>query len=299
MKPIVFSDIDGTLIDLESFDISPALKGISYLKKQNIPLVLCSAKTRAEQESIRKKVKLTDPFIVENGGAIYIPSFYFPFQITQHTMDSMLKGVMVKKDNTYTVLILGTTYSTIRQILDKIRTETGLCFKGFGDMTVEEVAKVTGLSLEEANAAKSREFDETLLLKKEEAEDLKRYLTQYGLTLVGGGRFYHVIGNSSKGRCVSILSLLFRKSIGKIITIGIGDNHNDLPMLRVVDIPILVEKKEGGWIEAPHIKRKVHKVQGIGPYGFTRAIISCLKKIRTEKAYYERLAEPKNPKIHH
>ncbi len=276
MKAIVFSDIDGTLIDLETFDITPSLEGISILKNKNIPLVFCSAKTKAEQEKIRERLQVTDPFIVENGGGIYIPLYYFSFPITPNIFPSSYREVNIVVKEHYTILILGTPYSTIRKIIEKIRKKTGLSFKGFGDMSAKEVAAITGLKLEDAIAAKAREFDETLVLNREkEVEILKKYISSYGLTLVGGGRFYHLMGNSSKGRCVSLLSQLFRKEEGKIITVGIGDGPNDLPMLEVVDFPILVEQKRGGWINAPG--KDIIRVPGIGPHGFSLAIKYCLK----------------------
>jgi predicted mannosyl-3-phosphoglycerate phosphatase (HAD superfamily) len=68
-QKIVFTDIDGTLIDIYSgrFDGSDLL--VRKFSRMGIPVILCSAKTRSEQEYIRNKLGLSDPFIIENGGA--------------------------------------------------------------------------------------------------------------------------------------------------------------------------------------------------------------------------------------
>ncbi|MGB8777629.1 MAG: hypothetical protein WCC82_05290, partial [Nitrososphaeraceae archaeon] len=50
---------------------------IDLLKEKNIPLILTSAKTRLEQNMVRKDLGLTDPYIIENGGAVVIPKGYF------------------------------------------------------------------------------------------------------------------------------------------------------------------------------------------------------------------------------
>jgi len=66
----VVSDVDGTLMD-HSYDLTPAKETIKTLQKLSIPVILCTSKTAAEVKVIRKDLNLTDPYIVENGAAIY------------------------------------------------------------------------------------------------------------------------------------------------------------------------------------------------------------------------------------
>src|SRR5215218_900626 len=76
---VVFTDIDGTLIDINTAEYGKKTKRlISIMRERNIPLILTSAKTRIEQDKIRDDLGLTDPFIIENGGAVFIPNDYFP-----------------------------------------------------------------------------------------------------------------------------------------------------------------------------------------------------------------------------
>jgi len=74
MLQIVFSDLDGTLLDHRTYDYSPALPALAKLQEKQIPLVFCTRKTAAEMIPFRKEIKNKDPFIVENGGGIYIPN---------------------------------------------------------------------------------------------------------------------------------------------------------------------------------------------------------------------------------
>src|ERR687896_1932995 len=77
---VVFTDIDGTLVDINTAEYGKKTNElIRIMKEKNIPLILTSAKTRLEQNKIREDLGLTDPFIVENGGAIVIPKGYFPY----------------------------------------------------------------------------------------------------------------------------------------------------------------------------------------------------------------------------
>ena len=66
----VVTDVDGTLMD-HSYDLTPARETIKILQQLSVPVILCTSKTAAEVEIIRKDLKLSDPYIVENGGAIH------------------------------------------------------------------------------------------------------------------------------------------------------------------------------------------------------------------------------------
>ncbi len=59
-----------------------------------------------------------------------------------------------------------------------------------------------------------------------------------------GGKFYSVIGKTDKGRAVKKLVELFKKELGKVESIGVGDSPNDFPMLEVVDKPFLIGNKK-------------------------------------------------------
>ncbi|MFC1979288.1 HAD hydrolase family protein [Chloroflexota bacterium] len=79
MKDIVFTDLDGSLLDASTYSYTEALDALNLLRNKQIPLIFCSAKTRFEQEVYRKAMAITAPFIVENEGAIFISEDYFPF----------------------------------------------------------------------------------------------------------------------------------------------------------------------------------------------------------------------------
>lgn len=258
---VVITDLDGTLLDRASYSYAAAMPALQLLRQKKIPLVFCSAKTRAEQEVYRKELGIYDPFIVENGGAIFIPQGYFPFDFDYH-----------KTIGRYSVIELGTSYQQIRAILQQVRSEIGIDIRGFGDMSPEEVARETGLNLESARRAKRREYNETLKLDGTpgEIERVLSAIDEARLNYAYGGSYYDVMGANDKGRATIILIELFRRKLGKFQTIGLGDSVNDLPLLAVVDIPVLVQKPEGRWeeVDLPMLCR----AEGIGPVGWRWAI---------------------------
>jgi mannosyl-3-phosphoglycerate phosphatase len=267
LKPVIFTDLDGTLLDLETYSYDGALPSIEHLRSQDFPIIFCSAKTRAEQEVYRKELQINDPFIVENGGAVFISQGYFPFDFEYH-----------KAKNGYQVIELGIPYHQIREILAQIRDDTGVDFKGFGDMNAEEVASLTRLDLHAAQRAKAREYDETLNLEgtPDEINKVLNAIREKGLNYTSGGRYYDVTGPNDKGKAARILIDLFNRKSGPIKTIAIGDSPNDLPMLLAVDIPVLVQKPGGIWeeIDIPHLRR----VEGIGPEGWAKAVEEIIEQ---------------------
>ncbi|UCH52084.1 MAG: HAD hydrolase family protein, partial [Chloroflexota bacterium] len=64
-KLVIFSDLDGTLLDRATYSYDKALPTVDYLRERGIPIVFCSAKTRVEQEVYRRELKVFHPFIVE------------------------------------------------------------------------------------------------------------------------------------------------------------------------------------------------------------------------------------------
>ncbi|KAF5413010.1 MAG: Glucosyl-3-phosphoglycerate/mannosyl-3- phosphoglycerate phosphatase [Candidatus Methanocomedens sp.] len=76
---VIYTDMDGTLIDHDTYSYEAALPALDLIRKRNIPLVFCTSKTRAELEVYCKELEIYHPLISENGGAIFIPEDYFDF----------------------------------------------------------------------------------------------------------------------------------------------------------------------------------------------------------------------------
>jgi len=267
---IIFTDLDGTLLN-DEYSFDSALPALTFIEKYNIPLVICSSKTRSEIELYRVKLNNDHPFICENGGGIFIPIGYFGpnviFSAHRRTLN-----------NQYDVITLGANYSDLREALIKLRKE-GFSIKGFGDMSAEEISQAMGLTIEESEMAKQRDFDEPFLYedKEQKIDDLLNSIKQKGLNATKG-RIYHLLGQNDKGKAVSILTDLYKPKYRSVTTIGVGDSPNDIPMLEKVDIPIIVQKPDGTYDDSITIPNPI-RAQGIGPSGWNAAMISLISKL--------------------
>ncbi len=269
MKPlyIIFSDLDGTLLDHDTYEYTDAADALEYITHEKIPLVLCSSKTRPEIEYYRKRLGLEDPFISENGAAIFI---------SKGTLD--IKDVLFVEYEGYRAIELGVPYNRIKSCFAEIKAETGLKILGFSEMTVAQVVEFTGLSYDAAKLAHMRDYSEPFLFMEEESklEALEMAAQKKGLKITRGGRFYHLIGDNDKGKAVLILKKLYEQAGRSIISIGLGDSLNDLPMLANVDIPVLVKKKTGQY-ESWTGNKKIVFAPGVGPKGWNRAVLDILR----------------------
>lgn len=259
---VVFSDLDGTLLDARTYRFDAAIPAIELLRARRIPLVLCSSKTRREIEVYRGRFGSNDPFIYENGGGVCVPEGLFPFEVAGQLDDGSR------------VIALGTPYPELRSALQELRRELGVAVTGFGDLSAAGVAELTGLPLTEADLARRREFDEPFVFddpNEPRTTDFLHAVEARGLNWTRG-RYFHILGDNDKGRAARLLTGYYRRALPALTTVGVGDALNDLPLLEAVDVPVLVQREDGSHLDGVGSPRLV-LADGVGPAGWNRAIL--------------------------
>ncbi|MCK5477221.1 MAG: mannosyl-3-phosphoglycerate phosphatase [Candidatus Aenigmarchaeota archaeon] len=261
VQKIVYTDLDGTLIDHHTYSYADSLESINLLKNKKIPIVICTSKTRTEIEKYRKELNIKDPFISENGGAIFIPNNYFDFDFNYD-----------EETHDYKIIELGTPIKFLKYALNKIKKK-GYKLTAFSDMSPEELSEDSGLTIEDATDAKKREYDEAFKIDDERTDEILKLIEKEGYNHTAGGRYCHILSGNDKGKAVLILKELFSKKYKEeekdIQTIGLGDSSNDIPMLQVVDVPILVKNPSNPELD---VDFPVKKTKLPGPKGWNNAI---------------------------
>jgi mannosyl-3-phosphoglycerate phosphatase len=268
---VVFTDLDGTLLDHETYSHSAAQEALDLVERQRIPLILCSSKTRAEMELIQTDLRLRHPFISENGGAIFMPRGYFPLS---------LEGT--RSVEGYVAIEFGAPYWQLVEALHRISAGLRVRVVGFSDMSVEEVTQDCRLSPMEARLAKLREYDEPFRILGSSPASRSKLLDalhEAGLRCTKGGRYYHVTGVTDKGLAIKKLKSLYVESWGEVLTVGLGDSLNDLPLLQEVDIPIVVRNPAAG--ATTRLLRKIPTARissAPGPRGWNKMVLEVVAK---------------------
>lgn len=260
---IVMTDLDGTLLDHDTYSFAPAVPVMERLRATGIPLILNTSKTAAELSALRLTLQNKDPYIVENGSAIYLPA-------DQNGQTAHKTGDQVH--------ILGARRSEILSVIQNIRTEEKIQFTGFADMEVSEVIEYTGLSKSDSQLALTREFSEPLIWQ-DSAHQLRKFealIANHGLRLLKGGRFVHVIGACDKGKCLHWLRERFMCSSGvQPVLVALGDSQNDVAMLNAADIAVIVRSSHH---EPPDLEKQssVMITEKTGPQGWADALTQIL-----------------------
>jgi len=179
-KTLIFTDLDGTLLDHYNYQTAPAEKMIQTLVLNNIPIIPNSSKTLPEILLIREQLQLDTPFIIENGAAVYIPINHFKQQPTGTTLQGQFWVKAFCKDKAHWLALLEQSGDTFQS-----------SFKGFSEMDGPELAELTGLSLENAMMAKQRQYGEPInwLGDKALKSEFIKKMNLLGAQVLQGGRF--------------------------------------------------------------------------------------------------------------
>ena len=262
---VIFTDLDGTLLDDCTYDFSPALPALNVIRSLGIPLVLVSSKTRAEMEFFKRKLSVDSPFIAENGGGIFFPS------------DLVLpKGYTPVPVDDYNALFVGRPINEVLARSEALKKRFD--YKGFSEMSVSEIASITGLSLEQAFLASKREFDEPIILESpaDDEESFLKEASRLGLSCVRGGRFFHLFSGGDKGKAVEIVLAVYRDLYGPFVSIALGDSPNDISMLEAADKAVLMRGRDGAYMSDP-INSSLIKAKGGGPEAWNEVMLNILK----------------------
>ncbi len=251
---MVFTDLDGTLIDHTTYEWAPALPALNSLRDMSAGLVLASSKTAAEIGSLRQKIGAEDwPAIVENGAGLLPPGERNVGEAAQ--------------------------YASVRSALDSLPRDLRRLFCGFGDVTPAQVAQMTGLALEDAILAQERGFSEPGQWSgtSSQKDAFLAALAEHGVTAQQGGRFLTLSFGRNKVDQMRLITGTYRPRH----TIALGDAPNDIAMLENADIGIVIANPAHPPL--PKLKTeaagRIIRTTHAGPVGWNLAIRDALDRL--------------------
>lgn len=249
---LILTDLDGSLLDLETYTFDDARPALDVIRSRQIPLAFVSSKTRGELARLREEIGLPGPDVCENGASIR-----FPDGSVEH---------------------MGTPIEELKRHLAEIGAEIGFRPHSFDAGGVEGVMRETGLSREQATLAIDRDGDEPFLAPGTDEARLTAAAAGRGLQVLRGDRYYHLVGHAGKGAACRRVLDWYAEQGRKLQTIGIGDAPNDISMLEISDIAICIPRPWGS--ADPDIVREVPTVriaEASGAAGWNGAVLAALQ----------------------
>ncbi|HXK60389.1 MAG TPA: HAD-IIB family hydrolase [Acidobacteriota bacterium] len=218
---VVFTDLDGTLLDLNGQLNAEAEAALIRLRDSGIPVCPVTSKTAAELRPFLAWLGMPWPAGFENGAGVLFP------------------------DGSTQLLESAVPACVLNQIAVEIRTREQIPLRTIWELTDEELRLLTGLPLSALAAARDRQATAPLLLDERGEAALSRALpADRALTLIRGNRFLHLQGKHDKATVLDrLLSVAPVQRPGH--TVACGDSPNDISMLAAADIPVIIPSARG------------------------------------------------------
>jgi mannosyl-3-phosphoglycerate phosphatase len=265
---LIATDLDACLLDHATYRWDEAQGALRSLRARAIPLALLSSKTFTEMRSIAAELSWPDaPLVVENGGALAWPV----------ALPGDLEGAAVHEG--YAIVPLGTPRPQLAEALARWSVDERLHVRAVSAMDDREISERTGLSGAAAAAVRRRDWSEPFVVSEEgEARTIATRAAGEAMRVVQGGRFWHLIGATDKGRGLQEVRRRFVGGGGKLEVVGLGDSPVDLPLLRESDRAVIVPRPEGevhGELSAALPEAEV--APWPGPRGWNAAVLAVIE----------------------
>ncbi|MBM7068788.1 mannosyl-3-phosphoglycerate phosphatase [Actibacterium sp. 188UL27-1] len=243
---LVFSDLDGTLLDHQSYDWAPAQPALTLLSRIGAVVVLASSKTAAEIAPLRTAMALGPvPAIIENGAGL------LPADASS---------------------IPGHDYAKLTTILSTLDPHFQAQFEGFHRWSVDQIAQETGLPPDQAARAANRQFSVPGLWRGDPSglDQFLAVLSGLGVAARQGGRFLTLSFGATKADQMNRIAA----SYGTPITMALGDAANDVEMLEQADYGALIVNPHGQPLPALAGEQtgRIRRSQLAGPHGWNEMI---------------------------
>ena len=262
LKYLIITDLDGTLLNYETFSYKPIVPFIKKIISKKILIIPNTSKTKDEVLKFLNEIKYPTPFIVESGSAIYFPK---KFNYSRKM-----------KINDFELIYSSKNKKSIHKILDsKDFQNYKSLFRITNEIKNTDLADLSGLSIENLKDIKKRDFSELIVWdsSKKNLNKFKMLLNKKDLSLLEGARFLHLKGRGDKGIAIhKLLKFMKSSKINVNKTISLGDSINDIPMLRRTDFSCIIKLPNKNYINFKG--ESVFRSKKEAPLGWKEALMS-------------------------
>lgn len=229
--PLLFSDVDGTLID-RAYRRMPSSQQLEHIAGVS-RLILVSSRTIEELRHLLDMWGVTADCIAENGALIATRDEALASALgAEPDPDAegwWIRGLAASRDE---------TLQATRRVLES----AGLSANPVDTLPLATFAGLSGYAVDDALRARSRRHAVLLMPLPARALDALRAA---GLEAEFGGRWVTVLHGANKGRAVAQYLDAWHAIRGAAHTVGIGDAPNDASLLQAVQLRFAMPRDDG------------------------------------------------------
>lgn len=262
-QPLIFTDLDGTLLDHDSYECEVIKPFLAKLNDTGVNVIFNTSKTFAEVTDIQNGLAHHQPFIVENGAAVYIPKDYFK-----------VKPIGCDEYQGYWRFAMTQSTDKLHEDLKRYASDYSHCVRLFSQFSAQEIAKLTGLPVDKSELALQRQYSDPVCFSgsDEEKQGLIDAMSQAGYEVLVGGRFIHLTKGNNKGLAQKWLLNQFKKAYRNPFTvIALGDSQNDVAMLKAADTAILINNP-GSQVQSQILQKAWQLSEKPAPAGWVQEV---------------------------
>ena len=222
-KILIFTDLDGSILDRDTFKFDQIKDYIKKLINSGILIIPNTSKTESEIIEFNQELGENLAYISENG--------------------SVINGLNFLNSNFPNKIILSREKNELVEIFkNKVPEILQSKCKFISNLNKKNQINIFGLSETKLKYALDRKYTEPFLFEgsKNEKKDLTKILKKNSLTIQEGGRVINLCDNVNKVKSMNKILKIYKKIESNIEVIAVGDNYNDLDMLKNSDLPCLV-----------------------------------------------------------
>jgi len=260
LKILVFTDLDGTLLHRDTFKFDEIKIYLNKLLSKGIYIIPNTSKTEKEILKFNNELGSSLPYISENGSAI--------------------NGLDLLNSNLPKELILSREKDSLIKIFEKsVPVNLQNKCKWLSEMDKKKQILIFGLEDYKLKMALDRKYTVPFLFEgnKSERNELSKIVKNKGLALQEGGRVINLSDKVNKAKALQVFVRFFKKNNKNVKTIAVGDNYNDLDMLKISDFPCLVFNDKFT-LDEIHIKNLI-TTNKPSPEGWADVIKKALVKV--------------------
>jgi predicted mannosyl-3-phosphoglycerate phosphatase (HAD superfamily) len=184
------------------------------LDHEAIPAVWLTSRSRLQFDDARRKHGHTQPFIAEDGCAVYLPEGYF--HLTPVSDASRARKSATVRLGRFTCIPVAEALPAAADALQTLSQDTGVPVVTLRSLSPRELAQNTGLPQREAELARQRDFDEIFFFAGASDEEVAKFLAEgrnRSLQFRQHGVLWSVAIGAGVQRCIRELAKLFDRAL--------------------------------------------------------------------------------------